>query len=241
MFVNISAYKFIQLDKLPTLRADLYKACQLYAIKGTILLASEGININLAGSRSNIDSIKNFLQSIEGFADLPFKESLSESCPFIRLKVRIRREIITVGAPDMLAQNATAPHLPASEFKQWLDDGRDIIVLDTRNHYEIEYGTFENALDLHIDHFSEFPAAIDKLSDQEKNKPVVIFCTGGVRCEKAAVVMHERGFDNVYQLDGGILKYFEEQGGAHYQGDCFVFDDRIAVTPKLEVASQKSV
>lgn len=241
MFVNISAYKFITLDKLATLRADIDKACQRHAIKGTILLAEEGVNINLTGLRDDIDAIISYLHAIPGFEDLPFKESLSEKCPFHRIKIRIRPEIITMGDPDVKPEQGTAPHLPAAQFKQWLDEQRDITVLDTRNRYEIEFGSFTDAIDLGIDNFSDFPEAVSKLDNDLKEKPLVMFCTGGVRCEKAAVAMRKQGYSQVYQLDGGILKYFEEAGGAHYTGDCFVFDDRIAVNPALEVVEQKSV
>lgn len=237
-FINLSAYKFISLEDLDALKQHLLHFCKGQQLLGTILIAPEGINLNLAGSREGISAVEAMLADDARFAGMDYKESVSEIQPFQRMLVRIKKEIITIRDDDIQPEADTVPHLSAEEFKQWLDEGRDITVIDTRNQFEIEYGTFDKALDLGIDRFTEFPAAAANLSDEVKAKPVVIFCTGGVRCEKAGPAMTKAGYQDVYQLDGGILTYFERCGGAHYQGDCFVFDDRIAVDPNLQVAEE---
>jgi predicted sulfurtransferase len=148
--------------------------------------------------------------------------------------VRLKKEIISMGCPEIEPEKQTAPHLEPVDFKQWYDEGKDMIVLDTRNDYEIRLGTFEAAMDLGIDHFRQFPEAIKKLPESFKKKPVVTFCTGGIRCEKAAELMKREGFEQVYQLNGGIINYFEQCGGDHYEGECFVFDKRVALDPALQ-------
>ncbi|MEK6296967.1 MAG: sulfurtransferase, partial [Paraburkholderia tropica] len=173
------------------------------------------------------------------FATLPFKESFSETRPFNRMLVRLKREIITMKKPAIRPEEGRAPSVAPVVLKQWLDrgfddEGRPVVMLDTRNAFEIDVGTFDNALDYRIDKFSEFPEVIAANRADLDGKTVVSFCTGGIRCEKAAIHMKEVGIDHVYQLEGGILKYFEEVGGAHYTGDCFVFDQRTALNPQLE-------
>lgn len=231
--LNISGYKFIALNELPQLQQNLLAFGRQLGIKGTVLLAPEGINIMLAATEDVIASFLAFLKQDPRFTDLTFKESFSEQVPFIKLKVKIKQEIITLKDPSANPLEFKGQYVSPEQFKRWLDEGQDIAVLDTRNHYEIAMGTFTNAIDLEIDHFRQFPEAIQSLDDSLKEKPVVMFCTGGVRCEKAAMVLEHQGFKKVYQLHGGILEYFAECGGAYYQGDCFVFDDRVALTPEL--------
>src|SRR5690606_19919466 len=170
----------------------------------------------------------------EPFAELEVKESWSDEQPFSRMLVRLKREIIAFGVAGIEPGKRTSPKLSADELKAWLDQGRDVTLLDVRNDYEVRVGTFENALPIGVDHFRDFPAAVDALPADLKSKPLVMFCTGGIRCEKAGPLMQGRGFEQVYQLDGGILKYFETCGAAHYDGDCFVFDGRVAVDPQLQ-------
>lgn len=232
--VNISAYKFIELSELPALRQQLLSQCTDLDLKGTILISPEGINMNLAGTSGAITTFKQALQHDSRFADLVFKESLSSRRPFGRLLVKIKKEIITLRQPEIQPEKATVPHIAPKALKQWLDEGRDITFIDTRNHFEIEYGTFKNALDLEIECFTEFPDAVAELPETLKEKTIVMFCTGGVRCEKAGPVMANQGFKHVYQIDGGILNYFEQCGGEYYEGDCFVFDERVALTPELQ-------
>lgn len=237
MFVNISGYKFITLDGLPVLKAELLDFCQQQSIKGTILLSAEGVNIMLAGTAEAIAAFDAFLKAKTPFNDLTFKYSESTGQPYKRMLIKLKQEIVTLRQPGINPAQHPAPNLLPKQLKQWLDEGRDIVVIDTRNEYEYAVGSFEQALNLHIDHFTEFPAAVEQLDPTFKDKPVVVFCTGGIRCEKAGPYLLKQGFKEVYQLEGGILKYFEDCQGAHYRGDCFVFDERIAVNPKLEAVS----
>lgn len=235
-FVNISAYKFVTLS--PEYTIDLRfkfkeKALSLH-LKGTILLSNEGINMFLSGTRDNMDAMKQYIGNIPEFEDIWYKESFSDHQPFNRMLVRLKKEIISMGCPDIEPEKHTAPHLEPETFKEWYENGTDMVVLDTRNDYEIRLGTFDDAVDLNIDHFRKFPEAIARLPESFKKKPVVTFCTGGVRCEKAAELMERAGFEQVYQLNGGIINYFEKCGGEHWKGDCFVFDKRVALNPKLE-------
>lgn len=232
--VNISGYKFVELLDVEALRERLAVFCDQQQLKGTILLSQEGTNQVLAGTRAQIEAYKAFLFQDPRFNDICFKESFSTQVPFKRMRVKIKPEIITMGLPNLSAQAIPTKRVSPRELKQWLDEHRDVALLDTRNQFEVDHGTFEEAIHLEIHQFSEFPQVIPQLDEGLKKKPVVIFCTGGVRCEKAAVSLAERGFSEVYQLDGGILNYFEQCGGAHWQGDCFVFDGRITLNPQLE-------
>lgn len=233
-FINIAAYKFVKLDRLADRKAHLLPFCKSRGLKGTILLSKEGINLFLAGEREPIEQFLAELRSQPEFCDLTVKESVSDHQPFSRMLVRLKKEIISMGVDSIQPAETTSPKISAHQLKEWLDEGRDITLLDTRNDYEVEIGTFENATPIGIDHFRRFPAAVSKLPQSMREKPVVMFCTGGIRCEKAGPLMEQNGFDQVFQLDGGILKYFEECGGEHYQGDCFVFDKRVAVDPDLK-------
>lgn len=232
--VNIAAYKFFRWDNLEPRRDDLKSLCKQLALRGTILISGEGINLFLAGARASIDLFLTELRSIPELEDILIKESLTDYQPFNRMLVRIKREIIPVGAEGVQPIPQAAPKISPELLKQWLDEKRPIALLDTRNDYEVELGTFENAIDLNIQNFREFPKATETISDDVKKKPVVMFCTGGIRCEKIGPYMKGLGFEEIYQLDGGILKYFEKCQQSHYQGDCFVFDQRVAVAPTLE-------
>ena len=230
---NIAAYRFAELSDLKPLRERLMGLCREQSLKGTILLSTEGINLFVAGSASGIESLLRALRELPGLEDLAPKISLSEDQPFSRMLVRIKKEIIAFGVEGIHPARRTSPKLPAATLKQWLDEGRKVTLLDTRNDYEIKLGTFRGALPAGIDHFRDFPQAVAKLPESLKDEPVVMFCTGGIRCEKAGPYMESQGFRNIHQLDGGILKYFEDCGGAHYDGECFVFDQRVGVDPAL--------
>jgi len=232
--VNIAAYKFLTLTDLPQRRQALRELSQQWDLKGTILLSPEGINLFLAGSRDAIDRFVTTLRSESQFEDLIVKESLNNYQPFNRLLVRIKKEIIAFGVEGVDPRVQTAPKISAQQLKQLLDDEVPLTLLDTRNDYEIKLGTFEGAVDLKIKHFREFPQAVQSLKPELKQQPIVMFCTGGIRCEKAGPFLQQAGFENVLQLDGGILKYFEECQGAHWQGECFVFDQRVGLNPLLE-------
>ena len=232
-YVNISAYIFVPIADPAAVKADLLPKCKSLELKGTILVSLEGINMFVAGTREAIDDFLGYLKKYPDFDDLPVKESLSDHQPFSRMLVRLKKEIISMGVESIVPSVRTSPKLKAAQLKQWLDEGREITLLDVRNDYEIDVGTFEHAIPIGVDHFRKFPAAVATLSDDAKKKPLVMFCTGGIRCEKAGPLMEKEGFEEVYQLDGGILRYFEEVGGDHYNGECFVFDKRVAVNAAL--------
>ena len=230
---NISTYRFAELTGLKELREELTKQCKNWELKGTILLSTEGINLFVAGAAESIDRLLEKLRSIRGLEDLTPKFSLSDTQPFNRMLVRLKKEIISFGVEAVRPANYTSPKLSARELKRWLDEGRPVTLLDTRNDYEVKLGTFKGALIPNINTFREFPDAVRKLPEELKDQPVVMFCTGGIRCEKAGPFMELEGYKHIYQLDGGILKYFEECGGDHYEGECFVFDQRVGVDPGL--------
>jgi RluA family pseudouridine synthase len=232
--VNIAAYKFVSLPDLHSLRTRLLALCRSWELKGTILLSAEGINLFVAGEREKIDLLLAELHNVPGLEDLPLKVSETEHQPFTRMLVRVKKEIIAFGVEGINPAQKTSPKLAARELKQWLDEGRPVTLLDTRNDYEVKLGTFKNARAIGIDHFREFPDAVRKLPPELKEQPIVMFCTGGIRCEKAGPFMEREGFKNIFQLDGGILKYFEQCGGAHYDGECFVFDQRVGLDPSLQ-------
>ena len=237
--LNMAAYKFAELQELPLLRERLRNACREAGLKGSILLSPEGINLFIAGEPAAVEALLSTLRSIPGLEDLQPKLSESDEQPFNRMLVKIKEEIIAFGVEGINPACHTSPKISAKELKQWLDEGREFTLLDTRNTYEVKLGTFAGAKTLPIRHFRKFPEAVGQLSEELKAIPVVSFCTGGIRCEKAAPYLEMAGFREVLQLDGGILKYFEECGGAHYEGECFVFDKRVGVDPALrETASQ---
>jgi UPF0176 protein len=244
--LNISAYRFVSLDDLPALRERVLAQCHALALKGTILLAPEGINLFLAGPRVAIDGFMHWLREDARFAGLAAKESLSDEVPFKRMRVRLKKEIITLRHPTIRPEGGRAPAVDALTLKRWLDqghddDGREVLLLDTRNAYETDVGMFPQAVDYRIASFTELPAALAADQARYADKTVVSYCTGGIRCEKAALHMQDVGMQRVYQLEGGILKYFEQAGGAHWQGTCFVFDERGAVDDTLAPAPPSTV
>ncbi|MDX2226812.1 MAG: pseudouridine synthase [Verrucomicrobiae bacterium] len=230
---NIAAYKFTPLTDLRPLRTRLMEAGREWSLKGTILISTEGINLFVAGTPDSVSRLMTLLRLLPGLADLTPKYSETDHQPFSRYLVRIKREIIAFGVEGINPAENPAPKIQAATLRQWLDEGRPLTLLDTRNDYEVKLGTFKNALPLGIDHFRDFPGAVRKLPEEMKEGPIVMFCTGGIRCEKAGPFMEREGFKHILQLEGGILKYFEECGGAHYEGECFVFDKRVGVDPCL--------
>ena len=239
-FINISAYKFVRLDQLDERRTELLDLCNSLTLKGTILLSEEGINLFVAGLRDHIDQLCSYFESKTEYAKLPVKESVSDEQPFTRMLVRIKKEIIAFGVDGIEPENRTSPKLKPDELRKWLDSGKQVTLLDVRNDYEVDLGTFEKAVPIGVDNFRDFPEAVKQLPDSMKEETVVMFCTGGIRCEKAGPFMEREGFENIYQLDGGILKYFEDVGGEHYDGECFVFDKRVAVDAELnETATEQ--
>ena len=237
--LNISAYKFIALHDIQALREGLLAQSLGLQLKGTVLLAQEGINLFLAGPAPAVRNFVTQLQQDPRFADLASKESWSATQPFKKLLVKVKREIIRMDHPVIRPAQGRAPAVSPETLKRWLDAGvddagRPVVLLDTRNGFEVDEGTFEGAIDWRLSKFSDFPQALLAHQDQLQGKTVVSFCTGGIRCEKAAIFMREHDLPNTYQLDGGILRYFEETGGEHYRGNCFVFDERRTVDAQLD-------
>ncbi|MBE0613839.1 MAG: sulfurtransferase [Burkholderiales bacterium] len=231
--LNIAAYRFVALSELAQLRAALKTRSAQLRLRGTILIAEEGINLVLAGAAADIETFVDELRMDTRFAPIEIKRSWSAAQPFKRLLVKIKPEIVTMRRPEINPVAAPAPRLAPLELKRWLDEGREITLLDTRNQFEVEMGSFRNALELGLKSFSDFARATPALPQEMKDRPVVTFCTGGIRCEKAAPWLISQGFREVYQLDGGILNYFEQCGGAHFRGACFVFDERVALDAAL--------
>ena len=237
--LNISTYKFVPIPDAPALREVLLARAQALQLKGTILLAEEGINMFLAGPADDVRGFVSQLQQDVRFADIAPKESWSDTQPFKKMLVKVKGEIIRMNHPTIKPANGRAPSVAPATVKRWLDQGHDdegrpVVTLDTRNDFEVDEGTFEGAIDWRITKFTEFPDALRSHLSDLKDKTVVSFCTGGIRCEKAAILMREEGLEHVYQLEGGILKYFEETDGSHYQGGCFVFDERRALGADLQ-------
>jgi len=239
--LNISAYQFVSLPDADDLCTLLLARALDRQLKGTILLASEGINLFLAGPSEAVNGFVDDLRTDPRFADLAPKESWSAAQPFKKMRVKVKAEIIRMNHPTIRPQAGRAPAVTAQTVKRWLDqgvddDGRPVVTLDTRNAFEVDHGTFNGAIDWRIDKFTQFPQALLDHKADLQDKTVVSFCTGGIRCEKAAILMREAGLDHVYQLEGGILKYFEEVGSPHYTGSCFVFDERRTLGADLSVS-----
>ena len=231
--VNIAGYRFVDLDDRDELRQPFRYICEKLKLKGTILLSKNGINYFLAGKQDSIDSYIEFLESDDRFIGIPLKISYTDYQPFRRMLVRLKKEIIALGIDEIRPVDYTGENIKPVEFKKILDDNEEVIIVDTRNEYETRVGVFENAIDLNLSTFKDFPGAIQNLPEEYKKKQIVMYCTGGIRCEKASVVMMNAGFENVKQLEGGILGYFEETDGSYWKGDCFVFDQRVAVDTDL--------
>lgn len=233
-FLNIAFYKFVPLENLDELHARFRPFCTSLGIKGTILLASEGINGSLAGEPEAIQSFRALLEGDLRFAGMIYKESFSDFQPFDKMAIKIKKEIVTMRTEGIDPVCNPAPTIAPEELKRWYEEKKEFVIIDTRNDYEYNLGTFENAVAIGVDNFRDFPAKVAELPEEWKSKPVVTFCTGGIRCEKAAPYMQSQGFANIYQLEGGILNYFKEVGGDHWKGECFVFDNRIAIDTKLQ-------
>ena len=239
--LNIAGYRFVHLADLAAWRERLYAAALAHELRGTILLAEEGINLCLAGHAAGVEAFLAQLRDEREFTDLVVKTSWSGTQPFRRLRVRLRAEIIRMNQPLIRPQAGRAPAVDAKTLKRWLDQGSDdagrpLLLLDTRNDYEVDAGRFAGAMDLRLGCFSEFPGAVAARREALQGRAIVSYCTGGIRCEKAALYLSAIGVTDHWQLEGGILKYFELIGGAHYEGACVVFDERGALTPALEPA-----
>lgn len=229
-FLTAALYKFVELSDFAELRAPLLACCEANQVVGTILLAEEGINGTIAGAPESIYAVLAFLRSDSRFADLVHKESYSEKLPFYRLKVRLKREIVTMGVPDINPNHMAGQYVKPEEWNKLLDDP-DVVVVDVRNDYEVSIGTFKGAIDPKTKSFSELPEWVLKETALREKPKVAMFCTGGIRCEKSTAFLRQVGFDEVYHLEGGILKYLETvpEAESRWEGECFVFDERVTV------------
>jgi UPF0176 protein len=239
--LNVAAYRFVAIDDAPVLRERLLAQARDHALKGTILLAPEGINLFLAGTPAEVHAFLDTLRSDPRFAGLAVKESRSDAPPFRRLLVKLKREIIRMNRPAIRPADARAPAVHPATLARWLDAGQDdagrpVVTLDTRNGFEVDHGRFAGAVDWRLARFTDFPQALAAHRDEFAGKTVVSYCTGGIRCEKAALLMRELGVEHAWQLEGGILGYFEHVGGRHFDGNCFVFDERESLLPDLAAA-----
>lgn len=234
MFVVIAFYKFVPLQDFASLQSAYYKACRTNDVRGTILLAHEGINGMLAGPREGIEAVLKFMRDDGRLADLEHKESYCEEMPFKRLRVRLKREIITMGDPSIDPLEQVGAYVEPEDWNALISDP-EVTLVDTRNDYEVNLGTFKGALDPDTATFREFSAYVSQNLDPSKHKKVAMFCTGGIRCEKATAYMLREGFEEVYHLKGGILKYLEEVPAADslWEGECYVFDDRVSLDHEL--------
>ncbi|WP_428033234.1 rhodanese-related sulfurtransferase [Amphritea sp.] len=231
-------YKFVALEDFETLREPLYKVMLDNNVRGTLLLASEGINGTVAASRAGIDALLNWLQSDPRLADIVYKESIDDSNPFHRTKVKLKKEIVTMGVEGIDPKRVVGTYVKPQDWNALISDP-EVVLVDTRNDYEVQVGTFKGALNPNTETFREFPQYVKEHLDPEKNRKVAMFCTGGIRCEKSTAYLKEQGFDEVYHLEGGILKYLEEvpQENSLWEGECFVFDNRVTVNHQLEKGS----
>ena len=238
MYVVAALYKFVNLPDYVELRDKLYQHLVLNKVKGTLLLAEEGINGTICGTREGIDAVRQWLDADGRFEGLSYKESFADEPAFYRTKVKLKTEIVTMGVPGVNPQHIVGTYVKGEDWNRLIEDP-DTILIDTRNDYEVAIGTFKNAVNPNTTSFREFPQWAAENLDKTKHKKVAMFCTGGIRCEKSTAYLKEQGFDEVYHLDGGILKYLEEmpEDNSLWQGECFVFDQRVAVKHGLEQGS----
>ncbi|WP_199611882.1 oxygen-dependent tRNA uridine(34) hydroxylase TrhO [Flocculibacter collagenilyticus] len=237
-YVVAALYQFVSLPDFEDIREPLYQQMISNDVKGTLLLAQEGINGTISGPREGIDAVLNWLKSDERFANISHKESLADTQTFYRTKVKLKKEIVTMGVEGIDPNLVVGTYVKPDEWNDLISDP-DVITVDTRNDYEIGIGTFEGAINPDTESFREFPAWVKENLDPNKNKKVAMFCTGGIRCEKSTAYLKEQGFEEVYHLEGGILKYLEEvpEENSKWEGECFVFDQRVAVKHGLEQGS----
>lgn len=236
--VVCALYKFVTLEDFEAMREPLQETMKAHSIRGTLLLAEEGINGTVSGTREGIDALLAWLKSDPRLADLDYKESLHEKQPFKRSKVKLKKEIVTLGVEGIDPKRVVGTYVEPKAWNDLINDP-DVILIDTRNDYEVQVGTFKQAVNPKTETFREFPEYVAQHMDPAKHKKVAMFCTGGIRCEKSTAFMKEQGFEEVYHLKGGILKYLEEVPEAEslWEGECFVFDDRVTVNHQLEKGS----
>ena len=230
----VNFYKFVDLPDYRELKLKLLNECNKLDLKGTILLAEEGINVNICGQKHWTDQFVAFLKEDERFKDVEPKESLHDDIPFTRMKVRIKKEIVSIGVPEAKPSDCVGTYVEPSEWNDLISDP-EVVVIDTRNDYECHMGTFKNAINPDIKSFRQFPQYAEDNLTNHKDKKVAMFCTGGIRCEKTTALLMKQGFKHVFHLKGGILKYIEEvpEDDSLWEGECFVFDKRVSVDHNL--------
>nr|WP_082785611.1 rhodanese-related sulfurtransferase [Psychrobacter sp. P2G3] len=233
--VVAALYKFTRFADFEQYRESILNSMLDNDVKGTLLLASEGINGTISGTRESINNVLDYLRSIEAIGSFTFKESYTDAQPFYRTKVKLKKEIVTMGVEDIDPLQSVGRYVKPSEWNALISDP-EVLLIDTRNDYEVQIGTFQNAVNPNTETFREFPEYVAKELDPSKHKKVAMFCTGGIRCEKSTAFMRQQGFEEVYHLEGGILKYLEEvpASDSMWEGDCFVFDNRVSVNHNLE-------
>ena len=229
----INNYEFKSFESAIEFINLVAKKCDELELKGSVYLSPRGINFSISGTEANIEQYIEFMENDSRFLNIPLKRTYSETQPFRRMKVRLKKEIISLGRDDINPRELTGEYVSPQELLSMYENNEDVVVLDTRNEYETRVGLFENAVDLQLDTFRDFPKAIEQLPEGYKDKQIVMYCTGGIRCEKASAVMLKAGFTDVKQLEGGVLDYFKETGGKYWNGDCFVFDERVALDTDL--------
>ncbi len=240
MYIVAALYHFTRFDDPDALRPAIVAICDAHNTKGTLLVAREGINGTVAGNRAGIDALLAHLRALPGCADLEHKESHASEAPFNRMKVRLKREIVTMGQPDVDPTAGTGHYVQPEDWNALIAQ-EDVAVIDTRNDYEVAIGTFQGAIDPETKSFGEFPAWWEENKDRFHNKKIAMFCTGGIRCEKSTNYLLGQGVEEVFHLKGGILKYLERvpEGESTWDGECFVFDGRVSVGHGLKEGSHK--
>ena len=244
MITNIAGYKFSTIDDTDKVFENLQQTCSQTHIKGNIFISHEGINLGIASTQNDIEYFLVELERLCGINNLRLNTTHSKQIPFKRLLIKVRKELVPtkpIGCDEAITKNSEykfpenpAQYLSIDKFKAWLDEGKDMVLLDMRNTFEIDLGSFDNATHLGMRNFRDIIGLQDKINQLPKNKPIVTFCTGGIRCEKGAPILSGFGFDQVYQLEGGIIKYIEKYKDNHWHGECFVFDDRVCLDENLE-------
>ena len=234
----VAFYHFARLDYYKDIQQPLLERCLSQNIMGTVLLAQEGINGTIAGSEKNVTNILSYIRSHQRLCDLVYKKSYTEKPPFLRMKVRLKKEIVSMGVPNIDPTNIVGTYVKPADWDDFISDP-DVVVIDTRNEYEIEIGSFINSVNPKTTSFREFPDWVNKNASILSNKKIAMFCTGGIRCEKSTAYLKEKGYKEVFHLQGGILKYFEETSSENslWNGECFVFDDRVSVGHDLAVGN----
>ena len=233
IYINLSGYCFTPISDIEKTLNELKSMCADLDILGSIYLASEGVNIGISGNILETQTFRARLSQFSHFADIQFHELFSEKRPYKKMTVKTKTELVPIEDASINVGDFDHQYLPPQVLKQWLDEKKDFVLLDMRNEFEFDLGTFDQAQQLHLRRFRKLQTKDNEIKNLPKDKPIVTFCTGGIRCEKAGPYLEKFGFDNIYQLEGGIIEYLRQTKGAHWHGNCFVFDDRVSINKDL--------